>query len=57
MNCDRLGRKQGGGKADLEAAQEARQEAKAQWYLHGFLPEEGMAACRHKAQTSAHISA
>lgn len=36
MNCDRLGRKQGGGKGDLEAAQEERQEAKAQWYLHGF---------------------
>jgi len=37
MNCDRLGSKQGGGgKADLEAAQEARQEAKARWYLHGF---------------------
>jgi hypothetical protein len=59
--CDRLGSKQGsGGKGDLEARQDAAQEmpqAKAQWYLHRFLPEEGMAACRHKAQTSAHTNA
>jgi hypothetical protein len=39
--CDRLGDKQGRpGKGDLEARQEAAQEAprqaKAQWYLHGF---------------------